>query len=79
MNELMDGIKKMGFDAEMAENLYEIVRITRATAIEECISAIRDHYGFSDDEKRIATAVLHALQPSFGVGSPASRDVEVGK
>jgi len=47
------------------------IRRIRVEMIQECISAIQNHYGFSDDEKRIATAVLHALEPSFAsVGSP---------
>jgi hypothetical protein len=43
MNEIKEGIKRMGFDAEMAENLYEIVRITREAAIEECAMAIENY------------------------------------
>lgn len=40
MTELMEGIKRMGFDEEMAQNLYDIVEISskagREAAIEEC-------------------------------------------
>lgn len=37
---------------------------TRSATIKECIHAIRDHVGLSGDEKNIATAVLHALEPA---------------
>lgn len=40
MNEIQEGIRKMGFDAEMAENLAEVVRITREAAIEECAKVV---------------------------------------
>jgi hypothetical protein len=52
--------------------IRQIQEKARADAIEECIAAIRSHYGFSDDEKRIATAVLNAIQPSIvAVGTPS--------
>lgn len=45
------------------------IRRIRAEIIQECISTIQDHFGFSDDEKRIATAVLHTLEPYFSAVS----------
>jgi squalene cyclase len=51
--------------------IRQIQEKARADAIEECVVAIQNHYGFSEDEKRIATAVLNAIQPSIvAVGSP---------
>lgn len=52
--------------ARIAE-LEEQIAGARKEAIEECVDALRDHYGFTDDEKRIATAVLHALQSRFSL------------
>lgn len=43
----------------------------RGLVVDECIAAIREHYGFSDDEKSIAVAVLDALKPSMATLTPA--------
>lgn len=40
MSDLQDQIERMGFDAVMAHNLSEIVRITRETTIEECAKLV---------------------------------------
>lgn len=45
-------------------------------ALRRCIDAIQEHSGFSDDEKRIATAVLHALEPSIAVVETAQRGAD---
>jgi len=36
MRDIEDEIKQMGFDAETAHNIAEVVRTTRNAAIEEC-------------------------------------------
>jgi hypothetical protein len=46
---LQKQIEQMGFDAAMAQNLAEIVQITRAAAINECIAAAHD--GFESSMK----------------------------
>ena len=52
MSEIEEAVKQMGFDAEMAHNLAEVVRITRDAAIEECAQvadkareSAKEHYG----------------------------------
>ena len=49
MNDLEKSIGNMGFDAEMRANLIEIVRISRQSAIEECLEAARS--GFESSMK----------------------------
>lgn len=74
MNEIKEGIKRMGFDAEMAENLSEIVRITREAAIEECaraaegaIPSIQEHYGVAETVgAHIAARRIRALVSTSG-------------
>lgn len=49
MSEIEDEIKKMGFDAETAHNLAEIVRTTRNAALEECAKIADDMAGDPND------------------------------
>lgn len=50
MTDVKADIERMGFDAVMAHNLSEVVRITRETAIEECAKVLDEA---SQDWRRI--------------------------
>jgi hypothetical protein len=42
VSDVQNDLARMGFDADMAYNLSEIVRITRETTIEECAKIAAD-------------------------------------
>lgn len=74
MSEIKDSIERMGFDADMAANLCEIVRITREAAFEEC-AKIADRIGFEADRQ----AVGLSYGELYGMQSRADAAEEIAK